>query len=112
MKVVDAATGDVIASLPVGEDPDVITYDSTTKRVFVAARDGGWTIIDQHDADSYAVNQVYKIDPYAKTTAFDAKTGRIFSSTADLVWPAEVPGKKLLPDARSGTFRVMVVSAK
>jgi hypothetical protein len=55
---------------------------------------------------------VLSIDPYAKTTAFDPKTGRVFSSTADLVWPKEVPGKKLLPDAKPGSFRLMVVSAK
>lgn len=112
MKVVNATNGNVVASLPVGEDPDGIVYDPATKRIFVASRDGGWTIVDQKSADSYAVNQVYKIDPYAKTLAFEPKSGRVFSSTADLVWPPEVPGKKHLPDAKSGSFRLMVVSAK
>lgn len=112
LKVVDADSGKIVAKLPVGEDPDGISYDPANKRIFVAARDGGWTIVDQTGADSYAVNQVLKIDPYAKTTAFDPKTGRVFSSTADLVWPPEVPGKKHLPDAKPGTFRLMVVSAK
>lgn len=112
LKVVDADSGKIVAKLPVGEDPDGISYDPANKRIFVAARDGGWTIVDQSGADSYAVNQVLKIDPYAKTTAFDPKTGRVFSSTADLVWPPEVPGKKHLPDAKPGTFRLMVVSAK
>lgn len=112
LKVVDASNGKIVATAPVGEDPDGIVYDPANKRIYVAARDGGWTIVDQKDADTYTVNQVLKIDPYAKTAAFDPKTGRVFSSTADLVWPKEVPGKKLLPDAKSGTFRVMVVSAK
>lgn len=110
MKIVDAASGKVVAEIPVGEDPDGIVYDPESKRIFVAARDGGWTIVDQKDADTYTVNQVLKIDPYAKTLAFDPKTRRIFTSTADLVWPKEVPGKKLLPDAKSGTFRLMVIS--
>ncbi len=112
MKVVDATNGHIIASLPVGEDPDGIVYDAAHKRIFVAARDGSWTVIDQKNADSYAVNHVYKIDAYAKTAAFDPKTGRVFSSTADLVWPPKVPGKKQLPNAKPGTFRLMVVSAK
>jgi DNA-binding beta-propeller fold protein YncE len=110
MKVVDANNGNIVASLPVGEDPDGITYDPANKRIFVAARDGEWTIIDQQGADRYIVNQVYKIDPYAKTTAFDGKTGRVFSSTADLIWPTEVQGQTHLPDAKPGTFRLMVVS--
>ena len=32
------------------------------------------------------------------------------SSTADLVWPPAVPGKKHLPNAKSGTFRLLIVS--
>lgn len=112
LKVVDADSGKVVAKLPVGEDPDGIAYDPAKKRVYVAARDGGWTIVDQQGADAYSVDQVLKIDAYAKTTAFDPKTGRVFSSTADLEWPKPTPGKKLLPDAKSGTFRLMVVSQK
>lgn len=110
LKVVDADSGKIIASLPVGEDPDGIIYDAEKKRVFVAARDGGWTIFDQQDPDTYVVNQVLMIDRYAKTAALDPKTHRVFSSTADLIWPKKEPGKKLLPDAKSGTFRLMVVS--
>jgi YVTN family beta-propeller protein len=112
MKVVDATNGKIVASLPVGEDPDGIILDAAKKRVYVGARDGTWTIVDQKDANTYAVNQVFKIDEYAKTLALDPKTGRIFSSTADLVWPPKEPGKRLLPNAASGTFRLMVVSEK
>jgi hypothetical protein len=42
----------------------------------------------------------------------DAKTHGLFSSTANLVRPAPVPGKKHLPKARSGSFRLMVVTPK
>lgn len=110
MKVVDAEKETVLASLPIGGDPDGIAYDPKTKRIYVANRDGAWTIIDQKNADEYAVNQTLPIDEYAKTVAVDPKTGRAFSSSADLVWPEAVPGKKHLPDAKSGTFRLIVVS--
>lgn len=110
MKVVDADTGKIVASLPVGEDPDGIVYDPQTKRIFVAARDGAWTVIDQKGADRYVVNRQFRIPPYAKTLAFDPKTRRLFTSTADLVWPKQVPGKKLLPDAKPGSFRLLVIS--
>lgn len=112
MKVVDSTNGKIVASLPVGEDPDGVLYDPANKRVIVGARDGAWTIVDQVSPNSYKINQVYKIDPYAKTLALDSATGRIFSSTADLVWPAAKPGVRLLPNAKSGTFRLMVVSKK
>jgi DNA-binding beta-propeller fold protein YncE len=112
MTVTDADSGKVLATVPVGGDPDGITYDPVRKRVYVANRDGGWTIVDQVDKTHYVVNQTLKIDEYAKTVALDPKTHRVFSSTADLVWPPAVPGKKHLPNAKSGTFRLMVVSEK
>ena len=76
----------------------------------VANRDGGWTIIDQQGKDRYSVDQTLKIDEYAKTVALDPETHRVFSSTADLVWPKPVPGKKLLPNGKPGTFRLVGVS--
>lgn len=112
MVVVDADSGKVLASVPVGGDPDGIAFDAQRKRIYVANRDGGWTVVDQVDKGTYTVNQTLKIDEYAKTVAIDPKTHRAFSSTADLVWPPAVPGKKHLPNARPGTFRLMVVSEK
>jgi DNA-binding beta-propeller fold protein YncE len=110
LKVVDADSGNVLASLPIGEDPDGAAFDPQERRVFVANRDGTMTIIRQNDADHYAVEQDLPTEEYAKTIAIDLKTHRIFSSTADLVWPKAEPGKKLLPDAKPGTFRLLVVS--
>jgi YVTN family beta-propeller protein len=112
MVVTDADSGKVVASVPVGSDPDGIVYDAGKKRIFIANRDKTWTVVAQNGPNSYAVDQTLPIDEYAKTLALDPKTHRVFSSTADLVWPPEVPGKKHLPDAKSGTFRLMVVSEK
>lgn len=110
MKVVDAKSGRTVATLVVGQDPDGIIYDAERRRVIVGGRDGVWTIVDQLTPDRYRINSTYSIDPYAKTLAQDTRTGRIFSSTADLLWPPRVPGRKHLPDAKSGTFRLLVIS--
>ncbi|HYZ48543.1 MAG TPA: YncE family protein [Sphingomonas sp.] len=112
MTVTDADSGKVLTTVPIGGDPDGITFDPELKRVYVANRDGGWTIVDQLGKNRYKVNQTLKIDEYAKTIALDPKSHRLFSSTADLVWPPAVPGKKHLPNAKSGTFRLLVVSQK
>jgi DNA-binding beta-propeller fold protein YncE len=112
MTVTDADTGRVITTVPIGGDPDGIAYDAGAARVIVANRDGGWTIVNQKGKADYVVDQTLKIDEYAKTVGVDPKTHRLFSSTADLVWPAPVPGKKHLPNAKSGTFRLMVVTPK
>lgn len=112
MTVTDADTGKVITTVPIGGDPDGISYDPDKKRIFVANRDKTWTIIDQKDKDSYSVNQTLPIDEYAKTVALDPKTHRLFTSTADLVWPKPVPGKKHLPNAAPGSFRLLVLTEK
>lgn len=109
MMVTDADSGKVLTSVPIGSDPDGIVFDAAKKRLFVANRDGSWTVIDQLGKDRYSVSQSLPIDQYAKTAALDPATHRIFSSTADLVWPKPTPGKKLLPNAKPGTFRLMVV---
>jgi DNA-binding beta-propeller fold protein YncE len=111
MIVTDADSGKVLTSVPIGADPDGIVFDAAKKRLYVANRDGTWTIIDQKGRDRYSVNQTLKIDQYAKTAALDPATHRVFSSTADLVWPKPTPGKKLLPNAKPGTFRLMIVQS-
>jgi len=110
MTVTNADTGKVLRTVPIGGDPDGIVYDPGTKRIFVANRDGGWTVVRQDGPNAYSVEQTLKIDEYAKTVALDPATHRVFSSTADLVWPPAVPGKKHLPNAKPGTFRLLVVS--
>jgi YVTN family beta-propeller protein len=112
MVVTDADSGKVVASVPVGGDPDGIVFDSVRKRVIVANRDKTWTIVAQNGANAYTVARTLPIDEYAKTVGLDPRTHRLFSSTADLIWPPAVPGKKHLPDAKSGTFRLIVVSEK
>lgn len=113
MVVTDADAGKVVAKVPVGGDPDGIVFDADKKRVFVANRDKGWTIVRQDGADNYTVDQTLPIDEYAKTVGLDTKTHRVFSSTADLVWPPKpTDGKKWLPNARPGSFRLLVVSEK
>jgi DNA-binding beta-propeller fold protein YncE len=110
MKVVNADTGQVLASLPIGGDADGIAYDPVTKRILVANRDGTMTVIRQDDADHFSVEQRLATDEYAKTNDVDLATHRAFSSTADLVWPEVQPGRKHLPDAKPGTFRLLVIS--
>lgn len=112
MTVTDADSGKVLTTVPIGGDPDGLAYDAGAARIVVANRDGGWTIVDQGGKSDYKVEQTLKIDEYAKTVGLDPKTHRLFTSTADLVWPKPTPGKKLLPNAKSGTFRMLVVTPK
>ena len=110
--VVDADSGRVVAHVPVGEDPDGIAYDPMRAKLFVANRDGTMTIIRQNGANAYAVERSLRTPTYAKTVGIDPATRRVFSSTAELIWPKAKPGEEVLPDARPGTFRLVVITGR
>jgi DNA-binding beta-propeller fold protein YncE len=45
---VDLTRGQVLGTTAVGEDPDVLAYDQTAHRLYVAAESGTVTVLDQH----------------------------------------------------------------
>lgn len=100
MSVVDANTGAVIATVPIGAGVDAVAYDPETKLVFCSCGDGTTTIIKQESADKYTVVQTLKTPVRAKTMALDTKTHKIYLSVADF----EPGTRKVLPN----TFKVLV----
>ena len=83
MAVMDAETGKVITTLPIGDHVDATAYDSEAKLVFNSNGEGTVTVIRQESADAYSVAQTVKTVPKAKTMALDPKTHRLFLSTAE-----------------------------
>jgi len=100
MSVVDAGTGKVITTLPIGAGVDAVAYDPGTKLIFCSCGDGTTTIIKQQSADEYSVIQTLKTPVRAKTMALDTKTHKIYLSVADF----EPGTRKVLPN----TFKVLV----
>jgi len=100
LSVLDAETGKVITTVPIGAGVDAVIYDAVNKLVFVSNADATATIIRQESADKYAVVQTLTTVPRAKTMAFDRKTRKIYFSA-----PEFQPGtRNILP----GTFAVWV----
>jgi len=103
MSVVDAKTGKVIQTLPIGAGVDAVIYDPAQKLVFVSNGDATATIIKQESADKYSVIQTLATQPRAKTMAFDKKTRKLYFSC-----PQFQPGTRTpVP----GTFAVYVYKA-
>ncbi|TWJ01559.1 YVTN family beta-propeller protein [Mucilaginibacter frigoritolerans] len=100
MSVVDAATGKVITTLPIGAGVDAVAYDPETKLIFCSNGDATTTIIKQQSANEYSVVQTLKTATRAKTLALDTRTHKIYLSVADY----ETGTRKVVP----GTFRVLV----
>jgi DNA-binding beta-propeller fold protein YncE len=83
MAVVNADTGKVITTVPIGDHVDATVYDAETKMVFNSNGEGSVTVIRQDSPDTYSVVETVKTLPRAKTMALDPKTHRLFLSTAE-----------------------------
>jgi YVTN family beta-propeller protein len=83
MAVLDADSGKVITTLPIGDHVDATVYDPEKELIFNSNGEGTITVIEQDGPDKYEVVQTIKTAPRAKTMAFDPKTHRLFLSTAE-----------------------------
>jgi len=83
MAVMNADTGQVITTLPIGDHVDATAYDTDTKLIFNSNGEGTVTVIRQESADKYSLVETVKTLPRAKTMALDPKTHRLFLSTAE-----------------------------
>jgi DNA-binding beta-propeller fold protein YncE len=95
MAVMNADTGKVIATLPIGDHVDASVFDPTSKLIFNSNGEGTVTVIHEDTPDQYTVVENVKTLPRAKTMALDPKTHQVFLSTAE-----------------SGQFEILIVGKK
>ncbi len=98
MAVVDADSGKVITTMPIGAGTDAAVFDPKTKLVYCSNGDGTINVFHQDSADKYSAVETVKTEAGAKTMALDPKTSRIFTAAA------QREGRAVKP----GTFAVLV----
>ncbi len=104
MSVIDAQTGKVIQTLPIGTGVDAVAYDAANKLIIASNGDGTATIFKQHSADNYEMVQTLTTQYRAKTMALDATTHKLYFPVADYQ-----PGTKT---QIADTFKVLVFTLK
>jgi DNA-binding beta-propeller fold protein YncE len=104
MSVIDAQSGKVIQTLPIGTGVDAVVYDAANKLIIASNGDGTATIFKQNTADSYALVQTLKTQYHAKTMALDTTTHKLYFPVADYQ-----PGTKT---QIANTFKVLVFTLK
>jgi hypothetical protein len=92
MAVMNADTGQVITTLPIGDHVDATAFDPETRLIFNSNGEGTITVIHQDGPDKYSLVETVKTLPRAKTMTLDPKTHQLYLSTAE-----------------SGQFEVLVV---
>ncbi len=92
MVVLDADTGRVITTAPIGERVDAAAYDPTQKLVFQSTGGGTIAVFHQDSADKYTLLENVVTNPGSKTMGLDLKTHRLF-----------------VPANLEGTFTILVL---
>ena len=83
MAVMNADTGQVITTLPIGDHVDATAFDAESKLIFNSNGEGTISVIHEDGPDKYSPVETVKTAPRAKTMALDPKTHQLFLSTAE-----------------------------
>ncbi|HUJ96171.1 MAG TPA: hypothetical protein VLW84_12945 [Terriglobales bacterium] len=112
MAVVDAGSGKVITTLPIGEGVDGSGFDPGTGLAFASCGEGTLTVIHEDSPGKFSVAENVPTRRGARTMALDPKTHQVFLVTAQFGPPpaptADQPRPRpaILPD----TFVLLLVS--
>jgi YVTN family beta-propeller protein len=104
MAVLDATTGKVLATPPIGKRTDFCVYDAEQKRAYSSNGDGTLTVVGEKDG-KYEVLADVKTQAGARTCALDAKTHNVLLVAATMK-PA---AKGARPQPEPDSFVVLVV---
>src|SRR5579859_697841 len=105
MTVLNADTGAVVASVPIGKGTDAAAYDPKRHLVFSSnGLDGTLSVIRQTGPDTYVPAATIPTAVSARTMSIDPETARLYIAALEMI-PATTPGGRGTP--RPGTFRLM-----
>jgi DNA-binding beta-propeller fold protein YncE len=111
MAVMNADTGSVLTTLPIGRGVDANAFDPGTQLAFSSNGDGTLTVVHEDSPGQFNVVDNVETQRGARTMALDLKTHNIFLVTADFGPPpaptAENPHPR--PAIVPGTFTLLVV---
>ena len=110
MAILDADSGKVITTVPIGEGVDANRFDPGTQLAFSSNGDGTLTVVHEDSPDKYTVVDNVQTQKGARTMEVDPKTHNVFLVTADFgPMPADVkPGERRRPPMIPGSFTLLV----
>jgi DNA-binding beta-propeller fold protein YncE len=95
LAVLNADTGKIVFTAPIGDRVDAGAFDSKTRLVYLSTGDGKVFVFHQDSPDKYSVAQEITTKPGAKTMGYDPKTGNL-----------------IVPTSENGSMQVLVLSPK
>jgi DNA-binding beta-propeller fold protein YncE len=124
MVILNADTGKVLTSLPIGTGTDGATFNPATMEAFSSNGDGTLTVIKEDGPTKFSVEQNVQTMRGAKTLTLDSKTNHVLMIAAETA-PAPPPAPDAAPkgDQKGGgrgrggvmvpdSFTIVVVGSK
>jgi len=105
--IVDAETGKIVSTVPIGDNADGAAFDPERKCVYTSNGEGTMTVVKEENKDSFKVLENFKTQKGAKTIAVNLKTHHIYLSTADLKGADDDDNPKAKPKIVPNTFVVL-----
>ncbi len=111
MAVMDADSGRVLATLPIGRGVDANRFDPETQLAFSSNGDGTLTVVHEDSPEKFTVVDNVPTQRGARTMALDAKTHNIYLVTAEFgPAPPPTPGQRFQrPTIVPNSFLLLVV---
>jgi hypothetical protein len=110
MAIMDADSGKVLATPPIGEGVDANAFDPGTQLAFSSNGEGSLTIVHEDSPDKFTPVASVTTQRGARTMALDTKTHNVFLVTAEF-GPAPAPTADHphpRPTMKPGTFTLLV----
>lgn len=107
MTVVDADSGKLVTTVPIGQGVDANAFDPEAQLVFSSNGEGTLTVIHEDAPDKYTVVENVPTKRSARTMGLDLKTHNIFLPAADFDPPAAGEQR---PKIKPGSFVLLFVS--
>ena len=101
--VVDAVSGKIVSSLPMGEGCDGLVYIKEDQNALASCGEGVLTVVHQKSPKDYSVIQTLPTRKSARTITFSEAEKKIYMSSADVTM--ENNRRKVAP----GSFKIVVV---
>lgn len=111
MAIVNADSGKVISTVPIGEHVDANRFDPETGLAFASCGDGSMTVVHEDSPDRFTVVQSVATERGARTMELDSKTHDLYTVTAKFGPPPQPTTQQPhpRPPVLPGSFVLLVV---
>ncbi len=107
MVVIDAETGKVITTLPIGDRCDGVAFDPEKKRVYSSNGEGSITVVQEENSNSFKVLETIVTQPGAKTIAINKTTHHLYLTTAEYESAPTAANRR--PPVKPDSFQILDV---